>query len=225
MFPFLDLSDIQGLIFFAVRIVLGIVAGVVAWLAGGPLVRLLWRLAFQRPAPRTSVTVGRLTLGVLLGVLTFLYFPIGGGGLGWGWGPGSGGGPGAGPGPGGSALGGNGQKGQTRKITSTARKGETTPEPGTLTIELVPSKRYQPGSYRYYLIERREPARTLDEVEAALKKDKGRWRLMRIIIPPNSAYADHPAVAALKELANHYGLPHVEPQQPDGATTISNKGG
>jgi hypothetical protein len=225
MFAFLDLSDLQGVIFFVVRIVLGVVAGFVTWLAGGPLVRLLYRLAFQRPAPGAPVLAGRLVLAVLVGVLVFLYFPIGGGGLGWGWGPGSGGGPGAGPGAGGSALGGSGEKGQTHKIANTARKGQTISEHGVLTVELVPSKLYKKDSYRYYLLGGKGPARTIEEVENALKQGKGRWRQMRIIIPPDSVDEGHDAVTALKKLANHYRLPHVESQQPGGATTISDKGG
>jgi hypothetical protein len=229
---FLDLPDITGVVFFVVRIVLGVLAGFVAWLAGGPLVRLLYRLAFHRPAPALPVTVGRLGLGILVGVLVFLYFPVGGLGLGWGWGPGSGGGPGAGPGPGGTALGGSGEKGKTGKIEpTTPDKGQTKRGKDVLTVELVTSKRYEPGSRRYYLVDGKGMPRTLAEVEAILKQGKGRWGQVRIVVYANAGYSDsevgdHPAVTALKQLATRYGLPWEEPDEyHKKMKTFPDKGG
>jgi hypothetical protein len=208
---FLDLSGIQQAIFFIVRVFLGIVAGLLGWLVGGPLVRLLHRLAFRRPAGGLPVFVGRLAIAVLVGFLVFWYFPIGGGGRGWGWGPGSGGGPGAGPGKGGTELdSGTGKgKGQYTAPENTARK----PGKETLVIELIASKQYEPGSDRYYLVGGKLPALKLQEIGEILKTGEGRWGQVEIRIYANSVAEDHPAVVELKQLTERQGLRWVRPAE------------
>jgi len=208
---FLDLSEFQGIIFFVVRLFLGIVAGFLAWLGSGPLLRLLYRLAFHRPAPSVPLTVGRLAVAILVGVLVFLYFPIGGGGLGWGWGPGSGGGPGAGPGKGGTALG----KGEGKEKPGTTFKEPSEKEPAKelLTIALIPSKLYEPGSDRYYLVGGDWPPKTLQEVKKVLEAGKGRWAQLRIVIYANSVSEAAPAVHRLEELAEQLGVSWVRPPE------------
>jgi hypothetical protein len=197
---FLDLSGLQAAIFFVVRVVLGALAGFLTWLAAGPLLRLLHRLVFRRPARAVPVTVGRVAAAILVGVLVFLYFPIGGGGLGWGWGPGSGGGPGAGPGEGGTARDSGAARGEPTRTQKTEKAGKD-----VLTVEMIPSKAYTPGSKRYYLVEEGRP-RTLEEVEMILKKGQGRWGQVRIVIYANSIAEEHPAVRELEQLAERYDL-------------------
>jgi len=208
---FLDLSGIQQAIFFIVRVFLGVVAGLLGWMAGGPLIRLLHRVVFRRPARYLVVFVGRLAIALLVGLLVFWYFPIGGGGRGWGWGPGQGGGPGAGPGRGGTDLEtGTGKgKGEYTSPEETSRKiGKD-----TLLIEMVPSKRYEPGSDRYYLVGGKALPQDLAEVAEVLKLGEGRWGQVEIRIYANSVAEDHPAVVELKRLMERQGLHWVRPPE------------
>jgi hypothetical protein len=203
-----DLTSLPHLVLWGIRLVAGLLCGLLAYLSSGPLVRLLYRLAWAQAAPAAVVFVGRGASGLLAGVLVFLYLPLGGG-LGWGWGPGDGGGPGAGPGPGGPAA--SARPPATTPSPPLGKKDtkETSPAAPVLTISIVPSSAY-PGEGRYYLVDDRLPARTLQEVEQLLHSRP--WQRLRILIYANSAYSrsdlgDHPAITALKQKAEEAHIP------------------
>jgi hypothetical protein len=207
---FLDLSGVEGFIFFALRIFLAGVFAVVAWFVSGPVIRLLYRLAFHRPTPGPALFTGRAGSAVLVGVLVFLYFPLGGG-LGWGWGPGSGGGPGLGPGLGGSPGTGTG-KGEGK----TSKEG-TEQEPGkdVLRIELAWEGLYDEGSDRYYVVQGKGAPRALGDVEELLRQNPGRWGKVEVIMYKNGPDEKTLAVQQLKKLvaAQQPALEWVEPLQ------------
>jgi hypothetical protein len=211
---FINLSDIQAALLFLLHLFLGVVAGFLTWLISGPLLPLLYRLALRRPAPRLPLTAGRLTLAVVVGVLVFL-LPLGG--LGWGWGPGEGGGPGFGPGLGGppraSTEGSTAaEKDQGKKTAKATAKTPKEAAKEVLRVEIVQASQYK-GGERYYLIDGKEPAKTLAEVEDVLKKGEGRWRQLQIITTEHSTAARGGApVRDLQNLANRYRLPSLEPE-------------
>jgi hypothetical protein len=67
------------LLYYAIKVVMVVAGGVLGWLVGGAIARVLVRLAFQRRAPGTAVTAGKIGSAVLFGFLAYL-IPIGGGG-------------------------------------------------------------------------------------------------------------------------------------------------
>src|SRR5689334_18126058 len=89
--------DITATVFWVVRLAAGFGGALVGWFVTGPVTRLLYRGAFQRPAPGWLVSWARLGGAALVGLLLFYFLPLGGG-RGFGWGPGAGSGPGPGRG-------------------------------------------------------------------------------------------------------------------------------
>src|SRR4051794_39058067 len=92
--------DLGGWLTLGFRLIFALVGGVIGWFATPPVFRVLFRLAFHRPAPGTTVFAARLVGALVIGTILFLYAPGAGGG-GWGFGGGGGGGWfGSGPGKG-----------------------------------------------------------------------------------------------------------------------------
>lgn len=202
---------IQEIILSALRLIVAVGVAFIAWLLLGPLIRLTARLITKRTLPGWAVSLFRAMGGVLAGLLVFYYLPLGFGGSGWGFGPGKGGGPGGGgvvssgkPGKGKDKPDGKGKEGGGN---GTAKA----PEPKeTLTIEMLGGPRFQVGSGRYYLIARKEPAVTLDDVEVHLKKHKDRLETIEIVLTRDSVSERHVAVSRLRNLADgRYKIPSV----------------
>jgi hypothetical protein len=202
-------------LYVAVRIFAAAAGALVGWLVTGFAVRVLVRLAFHRPVPRPVLFLARVVGAVLIGLLVYYYLHPGGSG-GWGLGGGGFGLGGGGTGPGKGGAGGTGIQATTRttaaepgtaKSTDRATTAKTRP-PDTLTIELLGGSRYKKDR-RYYLVDGREPAKTLDEVEESLKRNKGRYRKLEIVITPESVASVHPAVTGLEELAQQHHLTSV----------------
>ena len=168
----------------------------VGYFVSGPIVRLLFRLAFQRPAPGWFVPLGRLGGAALLGALLFFLVSLGGGG--WGWG---GGGSGFGAGPG------TGKAGSEQGKPGTGKSDKPTRE--KLVIELLGGNRVA-GDLRYYLLDSAQPAKTLAEVEALLKEKADKLEV-HVGLTDESVAASHPAVARLRELLHRYQVPTVTP--------------
>jgi hypothetical protein len=142
----------------------------------------------------------RIVGAVVVGLLVYYYLHPGGSG-GWGLGGGGFGLGGGGTGPG---SGGSGTSAETRKADN-ARTTVKTVAADTLRIEMLGGGRYK-GEGRYYLIQGKQSARNLEEVETLLKQNKGRYRKLEIVIYPDSVAAEHPATTRLSEQANQYGL-------------------
>jgi hypothetical protein len=183
-----------------IRVFAGVAGAVVGWLFSGLLVRLLVRLAFHRPTPRPILLLGRMVVAVVAGLLVYYYLHPGGSG---GWGLGGGGfglgGGGTGPGTGSSSTSAETRKAETARTTAKASPADT------LRIEMLGGDRY-PGEGRYYLIQGKMPAQTLEEVESILKQDRGRYHKMEIVIYLDSVAEDHQAVSWLRSLAARYDL-------------------
>ena len=191
--------DMVATLFWGLRVAAGIGAGLVGWFLTGPIVRLLYRGAFRRPAPGWLLPWARLGGAAVIGLLVFYYLPLGGGG-GFGWGAGAGGGPGRGPGDGSSTTK-KDQLAETEKanVVKTPIKGLE-----NLEIELIGGKRYRDDG-RYYLINRREPEVALEDVEDYLKKNKDRLaEYVTIVLTPTSVDAQHGAVLRLNTVIEKY---------------------
>jgi hypothetical protein len=184
----------------ALRILAAVAGALIGWLTTGYLVRLLVRLAFRRATPRPVVFLSRLVGAAVLGLLVYYYLHPGGSG-GWGLG---GGGSGVGKNGTGSTGVQKTAKASTTKAT-TPRATEKTPAADVLTIAMLGGSRYK-GEQRYYLVDGKQPARTLVEVKEYLKTNKGRYRRLEIVIYPDSVAREHQATTRLEELAQREGL-------------------
>jgi hypothetical protein len=182
-------------VYLLIRSAAAIGGAIIGYFVMGPGLRLLYRLAFQRPVPGWLLPLGRLGGAALIAALIFFFLPLGGG-PGWGWGPGWGAGPGDGTG--------KGESGDKVKVTNGAKKGTVREK---LVIELLGGKRY-PGEGRYYLIKSEPPPRTLGEVEEHVK-DKSDKLLVHVLITDESVAASHPAVARLRELLQRHQIPEL----------------
>jgi len=183
-------------VYLLIRSAAAVGGAIIGYFVMGPALRLLYRLAFQRPVPGWLLPLGRLAGAALIAALIFFFLPLGGG-PGWGWGPGWGAGPGEGTGKG-------GESGDKVKVTNGAKKGGVREK---LVIELLGGKRYM-GEGRYYLIKREPPARTLNEVEEFIK-DKADKLEVHVHLTDESVAASHPAVGRLRERLEHYQIPTV----------------
>jgi hypothetical protein len=190
--------DVTGTVFWVLRVAAGVGGALVGWFISGPAVRLLYRGAFQRPMPGWVVPWARLGGAALVGLLLYYFLPLGGG-SGFGWGPGAGGGPGAGTG-GGSRKDVHEETIGVAKTPQASKKDLQAPE-----IELVGGTRYR-GDGRFYLINRREPAVALAEVEDYFKKNEERLaEYVTIVLTPNqSVDVGHPAVLRLNTIIEKY---------------------
>jgi hypothetical protein len=188
-------------LFVLVRIAAGVGGAIVGYLVAGPVLRLLFRLAFQRPVPGWLLPLGKLGGGALLGVLFFFVVSLGG--RGWGLGGGSGaGGAGRGPGPGTGTI-----ASDKAKVVQGAKKP---PIRERLEIELLGGDRVSADCY--YLVKREAPAKTLGEVEE-LFKDKADKLEVHVVLTDDSVAASHPAVGRLRELLQRYQIPTVTPAE------------
>ncbi len=218
LFAILELSDFRDFVALALRVLLSIAGGVLGWYVSRPLARVICRAAFHCPISPKALTLSRVGGAILFGVLVFFLFPLGFGGGGGGTGDGKG----AGIGP--KNTGEGDKDGKLNKDGKDGQgKGETK---GTLRIEMVLTDNYKKDN-RWYLIEAKEPARTLGEVEDYLKRNKAHLEKLEIIIYGNSvdpgnpvampfqpARPPHRAVAELMELAEtKYKLPTYRPRE------------
>ena len=205
MFAAGELNAVQEAVALAMRILLSVIGTALGWVLAAPVARIAYRLLMRRPIPPKVLTGSRMVAAIVCGVLVFLLFPLGYGGTGRGngWGTGSEAGRGK-------------DKGSDKGRTGKGDKGpEMTEKPGkTLRIEMIPSNEYKQGSERYYLINGKEPARTLAEVEEYVKLHKESVDRLRLIIPANGPDPGNPAVRNLEKLAQRNGLfwyPELEP--------------
>jgi hypothetical protein len=205
--------DVTAALFWALRVAAGVGGALVGWFVTGPVARLLYRGAFQRPAPGWLLPWARLSGAALVGLLVFYLLPLGGG-SGFGWGPGGGAGPGQGAGTG------------KPSVDQTAPGDKHLPQAANdveaLEIELVGGTRY-PGGGRFYLINRREPTVALEDVEDYVKKHQERLaEYVTIVLTPQSVDAGHRAVLRLNTIIEKY---HRRPQikDVDGQSRKANK--
>jgi hypothetical protein len=204
------IESIKELLFLLLRVGVALVGAFIGWLVSGPVVRVLVRMAFHRPVPPLPLKLSRLAGAVVAGVLVFIFFHFGPGGSGGGSGGGTG--PGKGPGVDSGAP--------KDKNTVPSARDKRPPDSATqnpaarenLAIELVLSKRYK-GDERYYLIQGKEPPRTLAEVEDYVRPRKNRIKQVEIIIYANSVSAARPAVPELEKVLDKYKLPHTPPPE------------
>jgi hypothetical protein len=183
------------------RIIAALGGAVIGYLLSGPVVRLLYRGAFHRPAPIGAVFTGKICGAGLLGCLFFFLVGLGGN---FGFGPGGGGGGtgnGNGDGKGGATADKSGDKRTGDKKDGSSQKLRT-----ILDIELLGGKRYKDDG-RFFLLNRKEPPLTLKEVEQHFHENKGNLEV-RIILTPQSVSEYTNTVKRLRMLADKYELPN-----------------
>ena len=189
---------LQEWLFWIFRVAAGLGTALLGYFLLGPVVQLLARLAFHRKLPSWLVAWARLIGGILLGLLVYYYLPIGGGP---GWGPGSGG-PGEGKGSGADENGKGGK--QLSSTDALKQKGTADSEKDagkdTLQIELLGGTRYMRDE-RYYLLDRKEPAKTLAEVDDYLKENTSKYKIVHVVLTKESVSEEDPAVTRLQRLA------------------------
>ncbi len=204
------LHDLGEGVILVLRIVLALAGALVAWWVSSPLTKGISRLVFRRPPSPAVLTLCRLTAAVLVALALFYFFPLGFGG------GGSGGGRGSGVGPGtdgrGSDKGGGPDKGSGQKD---GKQKQPEVKPGKTTrIEIQLSELYnKKRDGRWYLIESKPPAKTLEEVEQYLKAHKGQFQNMDIILYANAPEPGHYAVKALEDLGERYKLRTYLPKE------------
>ncbi|MCI0639348.1 MAG: hypothetical protein L0Y72_27170 [Gemmataceae bacterium] len=201
--------DLTTPIFVVLRFVAAVGGAFAGWFAGPPIARFLCRLAFHRPLPGWLRPVTRLSGSLLFAFLVYFFLPLGGG-PGFGWGPGAGGAPGPGQGTGKeNGVASNKEKNEGKDPSG----GNDKKMPPTLVrepvdIELIGGERYK-GDGRYYLMRRKEPPRTLDEVEAFFKEHKDRLEV-HIILTEESVGTRQGALGRLRDLTKKYKIPTVD---------------
>ncbi len=201
--------DLPAMFYFAVRVGIAMVAGLIGWFLAGPIVGIISRLFFQKPVPRAVESLSRIVGTVALALLAFYLIPIGPGGWGSGWGPGGGGNGGKnGTGKGASTPGDGGDGNKTGGPADGPKTGKK-----ILEIEIVTRKHYVEGSKRFYLINKEGPAQTIGEVRKFLDKTKGDWRQIDIILYSDSANEEDPAVTDLRNVAQEFGLKTAIPPE------------
>ena len=182
------------------KVIAGLGGAIIGYFLAGPVVRLLYRGAFHRPAPSGAIFAGKLCGAGLVGVLFFFLVGLGGR---W-FGPG-GGGNGNGTGNGGHSSsekkGGDGQ--------ADDKKSDDSPKlRQILEIELLGGKRYK-GEGRFYLLHRKEPAATLKEVQKYFQENKDlEVHIILRTAPEMSVSQSTGTVIRLRELADKYGIPN-----------------
>lgn len=203
-----DFTSVSSTFYFAVRILLTILAGLIGWFVFGPTSAMLHRLAFQKPISGQSKFVARLGGALVLAALAFFLIPLGGG-----RGPGPGGPGTGGYGTGGDQPGGGGQGSGPGGGNGDANGTGTGKSKAVLIVEIVAIKNYEKDSGKYYLIDSKEPALTLAEVESILKQNKGKWGQLNIIVYANSFPLSGSVFQELEELAKRYSLTPAAPPQ------------
>jgi hypothetical protein len=206
VFSQIDIESLQNYLLIGIRAVLAVGAAVIGWFLGPPLAALVHRAAYHKPAPVLLMWSSRLGCAALFGLLAFLLIPVGLGGLGVGSGSG-GGWPWGGAGPGGNggtngAKGNGGTVGDGKKKPGGGNGTEQKPKE-TLAVEMIVSKEYEGGG-KYYLIQRKGPAKTLPEVRDFLHRNKNRIGRLEIIIFANSVTRESPVVQRLQQLAEEF---------------------
>lgn len=210
MMEILNITDLPSAFYFGLRLVVAVGAGILGWFLAAPLATGLYRLAFHKQISPSGAFGSRVSGAIVLGLLAFILIPIGSGGGGWG---------GPGTGPGGGASGGDSQNqgggsgflpgGSGNGKTATQKEGPK----ADLPIEIVTVDRYAKDNEHCYLIQQKEPPKTIEEVDAFLQETKGKWKLMVIIIYSNSLnYKDEP-VKRLEQAASKYGLNTIIPRE------------
>jgi hypothetical protein len=198
-------TAIQNVMTLLLQLLLGAAGLILGWFLGAPLARVLYRLAFQKPIPPKVLTVARLGTAIVCAVLLFfmpLLFGLGGGGRGNTTGPGDGSGTDAGKDLGDKGKGKGGKDGKGKGVTP-GLEGET------LRVQLIASAKYN-SDQRWYLLDQSAKPRTLAEVEAYLKTNKGRVRTLEILLSGETPASRHPAVRDLRDLAARNNLPVLE---------------
>ncbi len=201
------LADLMTPVLILVRAALAVGGALVGWIVTGPALRVLYRLAFQRPVPGWLVPIGKLAGAVTVGLLVFFYLPLGGG-AGWGWGPGWGMGKEDAKGAGDSTS-----KGTSEMEGTESKDTKVVPAtPEKLEIELLGGSRIT-SEGRFYLVNRQPPAMTYSEVQAYMKEHATRLKVVHLVFTGDGIWLGHPAANRLRDLLDQYKIPMTNTQE------------
>jgi hypothetical protein len=203
---------------WVLRLIAAVGGAFVGWFVTDPLARIAYRLAAHKPIPGWSLPWAKAGGAALLGLLIYLFIPLGGGPGGWGFGPGLGGGPGKGPGEGGSGKDTgtveNRKKHEDTKVQpdakSPTRPGEKPPAAvmrKPVEIEILGGTRVQDNEH-YYLLRSTGKALTLREVEQYFKENAGKLEL-HVVETDDSPDESLGILDDLTRLADRYQITYL----------------
>jgi len=194
-------TSVTDYLLWTFRIIAALGGAVVGWLVAGPVVRLLVRGAFHRPASPGTLFAGKICGAGLVGTIFFLLVGLGGN---FGFGPGGGGGKGNGTGNGGT-----GSADKKGCDSTTDKKNDTSPKlRSVVQIELLGGDRYK-GDNRFFLLHRKEPALTLKDIDKYFQENKDLEVHIIIRTAPEMSVSEHsPTVSRLRNLADKYKFPN-----------------
>ena len=195
-------TSVTDYLVWTFKIIAALGGAVVGWLLAGPVVRLLVRGAFHRPASSGTLFAGKICGAGLVGALFFFLVGLGGN---FGFGPGGGGG-GKGNGTGNGGIGSADKKDGHR---TTDKKNDTSPKlRSVVQIELLGGDRYK-GDNRFFLLHRKEPALTLKDIDKYFQENKDLEVHIIIRTAPEMSVSEHsPTVSRLRNLADKYKFPN-----------------
>jgi hypothetical protein len=203
MMAFLD-EGIKDLFFLFVRVVAALGGAVAGWMVTGPVVQVLYRVAFHRQMPSWAVSWCKLIGAVLAALLVFWLVHLGGLG---GGGGGKGGGTGKGVGPYTNGTG-TAQGNPTGKGTGDgSAKGTGNVVKKPLEIEMLGPTTVTGD--KGYLLARKEPAVNWQQLKAYIQEHKDEIAAVTIVLTKTSVTEKHPPVQRLVELTRELEIPHL----------------
>ena len=176
--------DLQESVVLIIRIIATVGGALVGWFVCDPLTRAAYRLSFRAATPGGLLFCGKAIGGAALAAAVWFLLPEG-----------NGGGPGFGPGLGGlPSKGGAGadKSGDSVKNPAPDSKDKTDPKVQTsqtlepVEIEIISGKLFEKlhkegGPEPYFLVKRVEPALTVDELDAYLKKNHAKIEVTPVL--------------------------------------------
>ncbi|MBI1833150.1 MAG: hypothetical protein HYR84_17045 [Planctomycetes bacterium] len=145
-------------VLFIIRIIASVAGALVGWFIADPLGRVFYRTIYGGETPGSFLLGSRIIGAAIVGLLVFLFLPLGGGG-GLGLGPGLGGGPGKGKGDGGDKS-----NSATDPAKDKTPKG-IGPQIDVIDIHIIRRDDYKEEDKRCYLLRDSKEAKTLAQVE------------------------------------------------------------
>ena len=205
----LNLDEMRGYVFVAIRVVAGVVAAGLAWFLASPFFRILYRMFSPRKGiPGALLIPLRLASALTLGAAVFWFLPLGGG-SGWGgFGSGMGAGDNKGKGKGeGSENPSNGDVKSTNPDPKNNVKSVGSSKDRTaIEIEIVPGK----DAKKFYLLKKEgQVPGTFDDIKKLVIENKDKWQVhITFNRDGDTPTSDSAVYRRLEKLLDDNDVPH-----------------
>jgi hypothetical protein len=197
----LAFPDVSQIFYYAVKVVMVVAGVLVGWFAGGAVIRVLVRLAFQRETPRFVQILSKLAFAVLVGYLAYL-IPIGGGGPGGFFG---GKGKDSGDKPGTS----NGDKPSTSQDKPGRNVRDQSSRDEILSVRVLGGEAVKPPNFYQATIAGQDKTLTRDDLRKIIEQDQAgakRYKRLEIHLDEHSVLTNNPVVTHLEDLGRKHKL-------------------